>query len=145
MCSVDDTGDVRDERNGNKTDYAMMITDVDTALRILIRRQVFRSRTPVQVLPLWTHRRFDSESDHKVYIGRRFLQTRSKSKTVESIVNPKRRVFGQKDNQFVKIMFNLIVIGLSFDLVTFKILILKIFLFENFFLTENFDIFCSSN
>ena len=84
------------------TDYAMMIMDADTALRILIRRQVFRSRTPVQVLPLWTHRRFDSESDHKVYIEDDFLQTRSKSKTVESIVNPKRRVFGQKDNQFEK-------------------------------------------
>ena len=112
------------------TDYAMMITDADTALRILIRRQVFRSRTPVQVLPLWTHKRFDSESDHKVYIEDDFLQTRSKSKTVESIVNPKRRVFGQKDNQFVKIMFNLIVIGLSFDFVTFKIFDTKIFLFE---------------
>ena len=48
-------------------------------------------------------------------------------------------------NYICKNMFNLIVIGLSFDFVTFKILILKIFLFENFFLTENFDIFCSSN
>ena len=127
MCSVDDTGDVRDERNGNMTDYAMMTTDADTALRILIRRQVFRSRTPVQVLPLWTHRRFDSESDHKVYIEDDFSYKHVQNqKLLNQSCTQKDEYLGKKKinlrkmfNYICKNMFNLIVIGLSFDFVTF--------------------------
>jgi len=103
MCFLDDTDDVRNERTGNTTDYAMMFTDADTALRILIRRQVFRSRTPVQVLPLWTHRRFDSESDHKVYIEDDFSYKHVQNqKLLNQSCTQKRRVFGQKENQFEK-------------------------------------------